>query len=313
MKINVAIVGYGNLGKAVEKELLSSSFINLVGIFSKRENVQSALGTPVFARKDILQHKQKIDLCVLCSGSQSDMLFDAPELAQHFNIINTFDTHNLILQELEKMDTISKESHHMAIISCGWDPGLLSIIRTLLFATTQNNPATLWGPGISLGHSEAVRKIDGVVDAISLTFPPKMRKNDVFCMKNRANLHKRVVYGVADKANHKTICEQITNMPNYFLGQNTKVHFVSKNKLEKLKNFAHQGRVLSSTQTNDINLNFSLKTTSNQLLTAKIVATYVRVFDFLKNKYGCGAFTPLDFSPADIVCMPRNEIIKNFC
>ena len=303
MKIKVAIVGYGNLGKAVEKVLLTKNNVELVCIFSKRENITSAFGTPIFLRDQIENYKEKIDLLVLCSGSQNQMLEDAPELAEKFNIINTFDTHALLAQEFEKIDAIATKSNHMAIIACGWDPGLLSNIRAMFFAVENVAPITLWGPGMSLGHSDAVRKITNVNDAIAITIPAKNGQN-------AENLHRRLVYVVCEKHNRQQIKNQILSMPNYFAGQNVKVKFVSQSRLNKLKNYGHAGRIIC--RGSDY-LEFWCKMQSNPTFTAKIVASYVCVFDYLKRKYGSGAFVPLDFSPADLIDMDRISAIKKFC
>jgi len=159
----------------------------------------------------------------------------------------------------------------------------------------------LWGPGTSLGHSDAVRKIDGVKDAISITLP----------LKTSANLHKRVVFVVCEKQNKKQIKNQVLNMPNYFAGQNVKVYFVSQRRFDKIKHFSHAGQVVCDTPAD--HLKFECKMQSNPMFTAKIVVGFVGVFTSLKNKYGNGAFVPLDFSPTDLTGMTRIDAIKKFC
>ena len=303
MKINVAIVGYGNLGKAVEKELLAKNNINLVCIFSRRDNITSLAGTPILAYSSIDEFAGKIDLLILCSGSQNQMLVDAPTFAQKFNIINTFDTHALVGQEFEKLNRIANKTNHIAIMSCGWDPGLMSVMRACFYSITGTMPTTYWGPGTSLGHSDAVRKITGVKDAISITIPIRQTKKCNF-------LHKRVVYVVCDKQNQKQIKTQIVSMPNYFAGQPVKVKFVSQEHLNKIKSFEHAGRVVCD---GDFLLEFCCQMKSNPEFTAKIVANYVCVFDYIKTKYKCGAYTPLDFSPVDLIDMDRLSIVKKFC
>ncbi|MBQ8468198.1 MAG: diaminopimelate dehydrogenase [Clostridia bacterium] len=312
-KLNVAVVGYGNLGKAVEKELSALSNINLVGVFSKR-NVLSEIGSPIYHADELENFSQKIDLLVLCSGSATDMMSDATKYVSHFDIINTFDTHEKIFEHYCSVNKVACASGHTAIVCSGWDPGLMSTIRANFFATLNKQPTTFWGKGISLGHSQAARSVDGVLDAISITIPSKKAQKNAKYDKNYAkNSHKRHVFVVLKLgANKNQVAQSIKSIPNYFAGQCVKVTFVSKRKLTKIKNFCHAGRIVCGNKNNEL-LEFFCKMKSNPKFTAKIILSYVRVFDYLKRKYGAGAFLPLHFSALDLLDMSTESAIKNFC
>lgn len=314
MKTRVAIVGYGNLGKEIEKLVVSCNKLELVGIFSRRENVVSPFGTMVISRQKIKDYAGKIDLLFLCAGSKSDMLVDAPELLCNFNIINTFDNHSIIFEQTKKLDAIANLKKHMAIVCCGWDPGLLSYFRATFFAISSIKPLTFWGKGTSLGHTQAVKEIDGVKDAVAITIPNKNAKTIAIGSQNASILHKRKVFVCASKlANKKRIKNIIKNMPHYFEKYKTQVKFVNMRTLQKHKSFAHKGEVFCRFgQKDKHSLQAKISTLSNPALTAQIVLSYAVVFEKLKQKYEYGAFTPLDFSPVDLLDMTRENAIKNF-
>ena len=249
-KINIGIVGYGNLGKSVEQAIISNQNINLVAIFSRRL-VKSRFNTLVEPYGEFLNYKNKIDIMLLCGGSKCDLEFQTPEILEHFDIINTFDTHAKILTEYEKLDIIAKQTKHRAIICCGWDPGLFSIIRGLFLAFSNNKPYTLWGKGISMGHSDALRRVRHVDDGVQFTIPIKDSiskiKNNTY---NGESLHQRLCYVSAKNHYHNEIKKEIKNIPNYFKGQPTKVVFVSAEKVMKLKsNLSHKGYIFNSFKT----------------------------------------------------------------
>lgn len=299
MKINVGIVGYGNLGKAVEKCLISNPKFNLKAIFSRRL-IKSKFGTKVEPYDEFKAYKSKIDIMILCGGSKSDLITQTPEILEYFDIINSFDTHSKILEEYKKLNIIAKENNKRAIICCGWDPGLFSIIRALFLAISKTEPITFWGKGLSMGHSEAVRKIKHVDDGVQFTIPIKestikakkgtLQKNDF--------LHKRECFVFADKKHHNQIEKDIKNIPNYFKGQPTTVNFVSAEKVMKLKsNTSHKGFILSSfkTKNNTISqMKFEVKMKSNPDFTATIIVAYITAILNLKKQDFCGAFTPIE-------------------
>lgn len=311
-KLKVGIVGYGNLGKATEKMLLNED-VDLVGIFSRRK-VDSKYSSKIFSRDELKRFQDKIDLLILCGGSQNDLLVDAPHLLKNFNIINTFDNHKLIRNEYEKLDKIAKEHNKMAIISCGWDPGLFSIERALFSAISKKNTPCFYGKGVSLGHTQAVKRIKGVIDAISFTLPDKIvleeaRKGNTFKPK-----HKRKVFVVADKDQDR-ISNEILSMPNYFKGEDTSVEFVSRSEIKRLQSSGHKGEIVSVVKEKGFyeKLNLRLSTNNNAILTAKILMCYVRNFEKLKNKFGCCALTPLHIAPIDLLLEGDKEAVEKYC
>lgn len=319
MSINVGIIGYGNLGKALEQVILSKNNCRLVAIFSRRL-VKSQFNTLIESYENISLYKNKIDLMFLCGGSSSDVDEQTRNTLLNFDCINSFDTHKKIASELEILDKIAKNSNHRLIMSCGWDPGLFSNIRATLLSLAGKKPDVFWGKGISMGHSEVIRKINNVQDAVQFTIPNKeaIKLAKQSRLIGDESLHFRECFVVADKNHHKKIERQIKNIPNYFKDQQTRVNFVTREKLLTLRNkLTHQGQVISKFNTiHGTNCYFylKLKMDSNPNLTATILASYINAIINLKEKKISGAFTPLDiptiyhFKPSS-----RMKIIKNIC
>lgn len=319
MKINVGIVGYGNLGKAVEQIVLSKKELNLVAIFSRRI-VRSNYNTKVESYENFKNFVGKIDVMLLCGGSKSDLEIQTPEIAEYFDVINTFDTHKKIPSEFKKLDTIGKKANHRIIMSCGWDPGLFSVIRAMFVALNKDNLNTFWGKGISMGHSDAIRRVDGVIDAVQFTVPNKeavklAKKGN---LPNDMPMHFRECYVVAEEKDQKRIENEIKSIPNYFLGQPTTVNFVSHSHLMKLKNkMLHRGEVISSFKTvqgSKCKLNFSVYMDSNPNFTATIMIAYINAIINLKESEMTGAFTNLDI-PVSYLFLgkEKEDLIKNLC
>lgn len=298
MKVNIGIVGYGNLGKSVEKEILKNKDFKLVAIFSRR-TVTSPFSTPVCAYDEFKNFKNKIDVMLLCGGSKSDIEEQAPEICNCFDTINTFDTHSKIASLKNNLDQIAKTNNKRTIMSVGWDPGLFSIIRTIFFAFSGNMPTTFWGKGMSLGHSDAIRRIDGVEDGVQFTVPNA--EAITFAKRGKdlstISLHTRECYVVAKK-NHKIIENKIKSIPNYFFGQPTKVTFVSRDTMDRLKrDFSHKGQIVSRnivSGKSEFSMDFSVKMKSNPDFTAKIMCAYIYAVINLKQENKVGAFTALD-------------------
>ena len=313
MKIRIGIVGYGNLGKAVECEVLKNSNYKLVAIFSRRL-VASAFGTTVEPYENYVNYKNKIDVMLLCGGSKNDLEPQTQDIAQHFDCINTFDTHAKITKHLQNIDNIAKESRHLAIISCGWDPGLFSIIRAMFFKFSNQAPLTFWGKGISMGHSDAIRQIHEVDDGVQFTIPnPEALK---LAKKNQLTTqtpkHFRECFVVTSSKNKSQIENSIKNIPNYFLGQPTTVNFVTPQELFKLKSkMSHKGHIIANSF-DGISLEFKVKMKSNPIFTARVMTAYVQAITNLKQREYFGAFTPLDV-PISYLFNDRQEFIKNFC
>lgn len=286
MKIRVGIVGYGNLGKAVEQTLKEEGSFVLVGIFSKR----SIPGT--ISVKEIENYKDKIDLLFLCGGSQNELEKQAFEMIKNFNIIESYDNHNRLKKYQKKLNIEAKKNGKIALCSFGWDPGLFSYMRGL-FDAIGYKPYTFWGKGLSQGHTQAIKNLSGVQDAVQFTLPRKNILKRIFGGENvqpTKNFHKRLCYIVANKSSKERIKKEIVNMPDYFEGYKTRVKFVSQNKLDRLKSFKHQGCVITKKNT----LNFSLKLPSNPEFTAKVVVCFARAYSYLKQRKNVGVFTIFD-------------------
>ena len=290
MKISVGIVGYGNLGKAVEQIVNNDPRFELAGIFSRRNlpNIKSI--------DDILNYKDKIDVLFLCGGSATDLEGQARMLGKHFCLVDCYDNHNKLESYIKKMDEIAKENETVYLSALGWDPGLFSLARGF-FASFGETPKTFWGPGLSQGHSQAIRSLDGVLDGVQFTIP---NESAIEKIKNGEDLpqskdfHIRKCFVVAERGKERQIEEQIQNMPDYFLGYKTEVEFVNQQKLNEIKNFAHGGMVI----TNGGELCFSLKTKSNPMLTARIATTYATVVKKLLETEAFGSYTIFDIPPS---------------
>jgi len=321
MKINIGIVGYGNLGKAVEKYVLSNANLNLVAIFSRRV-VTSSFNTKVETYENFINYKHCIDVMLLCGGSMSDLEIQTPEILKYFDCINTFDNHKKISTEYEKLNNLAINSNHRLIMSCGWDPGVFSIMRALLYNLGEKNmPITFWGKGISMGHSDALRRVDGVIDGVEFTVPNKDAIKFAKQGKSINNIpkHIRDCYVVSSNSslNHE-IENKIKNIPDYFKGQPTNVNFISNLKLLKLKyNFSHKGEIIQYFKNHNglkCKMNFKLSISSNPDFTASIMICYINAILNLKNKNVSGCFTPLEI-PISYLFYNKKicDILNLFC
>ncbi len=319
MKINVGIVGYGNLGKSAEKSILANKKLNLVAIFSRRL-VRSTYCTKVEAYENFKDYIGKIDVMLLCGGSKSDLEIQTPEMAKYFDVINTFDTHKKIPTEFDKLNKIAKNSGHRVIMSCGWDPGIFSVMRAMFMAIGKNDSTTFWGKGISMGHSDAIRRVNGVKDAVQFTVP----NPDAIKLAKAGKLpddmprHFRECYVVCDQKDQARIECEIKDIPNYFSGQPTTVNFVSPEQLMKLKSkMLHRGEVISSFKTaqgTKCKMNFSLYMDSNPDFTASVMISYINAVINLKENNQTGAFTNLDIPTSYLfVGKEKENLIKTLC
>lgn len=318
MKINVGIVGYGNLGKAAEHEILKNKQFKLVAIFSRRV-VKSKYGTIIEPYENHLLYKNKIDIMLLCGSSIYDLEEQTSEIAKNFNIINSFDTHQKIKTEKDKLDKICKANKTISIISCGWDPGLFSMIRGLFYAISKNEPTTFWGKGISMGHSDAIRHVNGIDDGIQFTVPNKqaIKLAKQGKLTTQTPKHFRECFVVSHDTNHKKIETEIKQIPNYFSGQPTTVCFLTQKELNKMKvNMAHKGEIISlfnDTQNHTHAMNFSVKMKSNPYFTSKIMIAYISAISKLKNLANFGCFTPLDIPISWLYYESEKYILNNLC
>ena len=306
--IKIAIVGYGNLGRGVERALKQSADMELVGVFSRRNpaNVQTD-GAPAFAMEELIAQKGKIDVCILCGGSATDLPVQTPEITKNFNTIDSFDTHAKIPEHYANVDQAAKENQTVSIISTGWDPGLFSLNR--LYAESilpQGDTYTFWGKGVSQGHSDALRRIEGVADAIQYTIPKsevieKLKAGEKLELTTR-DKHLRECFVVLEEtADEKAIKEEIVTMPNYFDEYDTIVHFITAEELKRdHQAMPHGGTVLRTGTTHEDTkqvIEYNLQLESNPEFTASVLVAYARACARLAEEKQFGAFTVLDIAP----------------
>ena len=310
-KIKIAVLGYGNLGRGVELAARNSKDLELSAVFSRRNPREvKTCGAPVFSADEILSHKGKFDVLVLCGGSATDLPTQTPEFAQSFNVVDSFDTHAKIPEHFAAVDAAAKAGGNVGIIAVGWDPGLFSLNRLFGESVLENGSSyTFWGKGVSQGHSDAIRRIEGVVDARQYTVPIESALERVRAGEN-PNLttrekHLRECYVVAEEGADKARIErEIKTMPNYFADYDTSVHFIDLETLKKEHGgIPHGGFVLRSGVSGEQGENkhlieFSLKLDSNPEFTASVLVAYARAAYRLAQRGERGAFSVFDIAPA---------------
>ena len=307
MKIGIA--GYGNLGRGVEYAVNYAPDMELVGVFTRRNpgSVKTVSGAKVFHMDDAAKMTDDIDVMIICGGSAKDLPEMTPSLAKLFNVVDSFDTHAKIPTHFENADTAAKEGGHIAVISGGWDPGMFSLNRlysSCILPDGENY--TFWGRGVSQGHSDAIRRIPGVVDARQYTIPLDSALDAVRSGNGRKftarEMHERECFVVVEEgADKEAIRNEIVNMPNYFADYNTTVHFVSKEEL--LRDHAglpHGGSVIRCGKTGDGNLHtieYKLTLESNPEFTGSVLVALARAA-YRMNKNGeSGCKTIFDIPP----------------
>ncbi len=303
-KIKVGILGYGNLGRGVELAVNNSADMELVGVFTRRDGVQTVSGIKSVNVKDILNYKDKIDVLIMCGGSATDLPVQGLEMLENFNTVDSFDTHAKIPEYFNAMDKVAKKSGKLGIISVGWDPGIFSVSRMLFGAILPNGTDyTFWGEGVSQGHSDAIRRIDGVKNAIQYTVPIKEALGLVRAGTNPTlttrEKHSRLCYVVADNgADKNAIKQEIINMPNYFADYDTEVNFITEDELKlNHSTMPHGGFVIRSGETSKGNnhvLELSIKLDSNPQFTSSVLAAYARAIAKLSCEGKTGAVTVFD-------------------
>lgn len=317
--INVGIVGYGNLGRACEKIVAAQNDMRLVAVFSRRKIVSDA-GTPVVDYADISQYQGKIDIMLMCGGSATDLADQCKETAKYFNTADTFDTHALMSVHFAEMDALAKKNGNISLIAAGWDPGLFSAMRALFESILQNGDTyTFWGKGVSQGHSEAIRKIDGVLYGIQYTVPKEGALQTVR-EGNRPKLtardkHERVCYVVAKEgADKEAIKRTIVNMPNYFSDYDTTVNFITEEEFKRDHTaMPHGGSVMRSGESNGMVMNteFRIKLQSNPDFTAGILVAYTRATMKMHEEGRTGAISIFDIPLTALSRRSGEEMIKN--
>lgn len=304
-KIRIGIIGYGNLGKGVVKALKFNPDMELKGVFTRRDASQlEENGLPMFHISTIEEYKNEIDVMILCGGSATDLPKQGPMVVKMFNTVDSFDTHAKIPEYFEVMDNVAKESGKVGLISVGWDPGLFSLNRLLTSCVLPNGTDyTFWGEGISQGHSDAIRRIEGVKDARQYTVPKEEALESVRSGKNPSlttrEKHSRICYVVADEnADKARIEKEIVEMPNYFADYDTEVNFISEEELKaNHSGMPHGGFVIRTGETSEgakQKIEFSLKLDSNPEFTSSVLVAYARATYKLSKQGVSGAKTVFD-------------------
>ncbi len=306
-KIRIGILGYGNIGRGVEQAVMQSPDMELKAIVTRRnpgEIKNIAEGVRIVNTADIEKYKDEIDVLILCGGSATDLPEQGPEYAAMFNCVDSFDTHARIPEYFESVDKAARASGKTAAISIGWDPGLFSMNRMLAEAVLPTGETyTFWGKGVSQGHSDAIRRVEGVKNAIQYTIPieeavNRIRNGEVPDLTTR-DKHLRECFVVAEEGADKAkIEDNIKNMPNYFADYNTIVHFISEEELRKNHSrMPHGGFVIRSGKTGLDNkhiIEFSLKLDSNPEFTGSVMVAYARAVARLNAEGRTGAMTVFD-------------------
>lgn len=317
-KFRVGIVGYGNLGKGVEKALRQNEDCELVAIFTRRDPDQVAARSKLVSLANILEYREKIDVLILCGGSATDLPVQGPSLAAHFNTVDSFDTHAKIPEYFAEMDQVARGAGTLSLISTGWDPGLFSLARLYAEAVLpEGNTYTFWGKGVSQGHSDAIRRLAGVKDAIQYTIPvpeaiERVRTGENPVLTTREK-HIRECFVVAEEgADLARIEQEIKTMPNYFADYETIVHFVSAEELRgQHAGMPHGGFVIRTGRTGagtKQRIEFSLALESNPEFTGSVLVAFARAVARLSREGQTGARSVLDIPPAYLSPKPGNQL-----
>ena len=322
--MRIGILGYGNLGRGVECAVKQNDDMELVAVFTRRDPSTVKIMTEtakVYSVNEILDHKDEIDVLILCGGSATDLPKQTPEYAQYFNVIDSFDTHATIPQHFANVDAAAKKGDKIAMISVGWDPGMFSLNRVYANAILVDGADyTFWGRGVSQGHSDAIRRVEGVADARQYTVPvpsavEAVRNGEMPELTTRQK-HTRECYVVAKEgADLARIEKEIKEMPNYFADYDTTVTFISQEELDKNhKGIPHGGSVIRSGKTgwngeNTHVIEYSLKLDSNPEFTTCVLVAYARAAFRMYQEGQRGCKTVLDVAPA-YLCKQSGEELR---
>lgn len=326
MTIKIGILGYGNLGKGVECAVKHNPDMELAAVFTRRDKESLNILTPgvkVCSVQEAESMKDEIDVMILCGGSATDLPVQTPEFAKCFNVVDSFDTHARIPEHFEAVDAAAKEGGHVGIISVGWDPGMFSLNRLYGNAVLpEGNDYTFWGRGVSQGHSDAIRRVEGVKDARQYTVPVEAALRAVRDGENpeltTRQKHTRECFVVAEEgADLKRIEEEIVTMPNYFADYDTTVRFISEEELMRdHKGIPHGGFVIRTGKTGWENehshvIEYSLKLDSNPEFTASVIVAYARAAYRLSKEGAAGCKTVFDIAPAYLSPLSGEELRKH--
>ena len=315
--MRIAIFGYGNLGRGVESAVRQNPDMELVAVFTRRAPESVRLQTPnvpVLHADEAVKMKDQIDVMILCGGSATDLPVQTPEMAKYFNVIDSFDTHAKIPAHFAAVDAAASESGKVAVISVGWDPGLFSLNRLYARAILPvGEDYTFWGKGVSQGHSDAIRRIEGVLDARQYTVPvpaalDAVRSGSCPTLTTREK-HTRECYVVAAEGADKARIErEIVTMPNYFADYDTTVHFITMEEMKRdHASLPHGGKVIRTGKTGmngetDQLIEYSLTLGSNPEFTSSVLVAYARAAYRMAQKGESGCKTVLDIPPAMLSC-----------
>ncbi|MBR4529846.1 MAG: diaminopimelate dehydrogenase [Lachnospiraceae bacterium] len=320
MAMKIGILGYGNLGRGVEKAVAANSDQELVAVYTRRDPAGVQIKTPgvkVLSADALEGGKEDLDVLILCGGSATDLPEMTPKYAALYNVVDSFDTHARIPEHFAAVDAAAKKSGHIGLISCGWDPGMFSVNRLYAASILPEGEAyTFWGRGVSQGHSDAIRRIEGVQDARQYTVPvpealERVRSGERPELTTREK-HTRECYVVAKEgADLKKIEEEIKTMPNYFADYDTTVTFITQEELDRdHKGLPHGGSVIytGSTGENRHVVEYRLTLDSNPEFTGSVLAAAARAVSRLNKEGVNGAKTMFDIAPAYLSPMSGEEI-----
>ena len=323
MSIRIGIMGYGNLGRGIECAIKQNPDMDLKAVFTRRDPKTVKIlteGVNVYPAAEAVAHKDEVDVLILCGGSATDLPTQTPEFAKNFNVIDSFDTHARIPEHFANVDAAAKASGKIAIISIGWDPGMFSLNRLYANAVLPNGKDyTFWGKGVSQGHSDAIRRVEGVLDARQYTIPVESALEAVRNGENpeltTRQKHTRECFVVAaEGADLAKIENEIKTMPNYFSDYDTTVHFISQEELDRdHKGIPHGGFVFRSGKTGWNNENshiieYRLKLDSNPEFTTSVLVAYARAAYKLAKEGQTGCKTIFDIAPAYLVNMSAEDM-----
>ena len=324
--MKIGIYGYGNLGRGVEDAVKRNPDMELAAVFTRRNPDSLEIATenvPIVSTDDIMNWKDKIDVMIICGGSATDLPEMTPSLAENFNVVDSYDNHSSIPVHFANVDAKAKECSTTALISCGWDPGMFSLNR--LYASSvlpDGNDYTFWGKGVSQGHSDAIRRIDGVIDARQYTVPveeamERIRNGETPELTAREK-HKRECYVVAeDGADKDRIRDEIVNMPAYFAPYDTTVTFITMEEMkEKHSELPHGGSVIRTGKTGKDNchsqvIEYKLTLDSNPEFTGSVLTAYARAVYRLSQRGDYGCKSVFDIAPAELSLQSRDELLAH--
>lgn len=326
MKVRVGIMGYGNLGRGIECAIKQCEDMELVAVFTRRNPETVSIlteGVSVYPVDEAVNMKDKIDVLMLCGGSATDLPEQTKEYAKYFNVVDSFDTHARIPEHFNAVNEVAKANGNVAMISVGWDPGMFSLNRLYSSAILpQGKDYTFWGKGVSQGHSDAIRRVEGVANGKQYTVPVEKALDAVRSGSNpelsTREKHTRECYVVAEEgADLEKITKEIQNMPNYFADYDTTVNFISEEELQKNHSgIPHGGFVIRTGKTgwNEENshvIEYSLKLDSNPEFTASVLVAYARAAYRMKEEGMSGCKTVFDVAPAYLSPYSGEELRKH--